>query len=89
MSDTAVEHDRGRPKGSYKGRQVNRNAVRAKLHERGFIGVDVTMHTRDYALVSFDDVPEPRREVAEAFFESWDPAYPEPDADGYEWGVRL
>jgi hypothetical protein len=84
-----VEHERGRPTGTRQHRKINRNAMRASLHERGFIGVDVTMHTRDYALVSLDDVPEPRHEVAEAFFESWDAAFHEPDADGYEWGVRI
>lgn len=88
-STAEVKHDRGRPKGSVKGRKVNRNALRASLHERGFIGVDVTMHTRDYALVSLDDIPEPRREVAETYFEAWDAAYREPDVTGYEWGVRI
>lgn len=84
-----VKHDRGRPTATVADRKVNRNALRASLHERGFIGVDVTMHTRDYALVSLDDVIEPRREVAETYFEAWDAAYREPDVTGYEWGVRI
>jgi hypothetical protein len=88
-SDAEVKHDRDRPNGPRSQRKINRNAIRAPLHERGFIGVDVTMHTRDYALVSLDDVPEPRREVAQAYFEWWDAAYREPSPADYEWGVRI
>jgi hypothetical protein len=68
---------------------VNRNALRASLHERGFIGVDVTMHNRDYALVDLSDVPDPRQEVAKVYFESWEAAVREPDVQGFGWGVRI
>lgn len=84
-----VQHDRGRPVGSPQGRKVNRNALLASLHERGFIGITVTMHTRDYALVSLDDVPRPRQEVARSYFYDWDAAYAEPAVEGYDWGVRV
>ena len=78
-----------RPNGTVEERKVNRNALRATLHEKGFIGVDLQSHNRDYVLVSLADVPEPRKEVAKVYFEHWDAAYKEPNAGGYEWGVRI
>lgn len=84
-----VQHDRGHPMGSSTGRGKNRNAIRAMLEERGFTGVTVSMHTRDYALIDLSDVPEKRQEVAEAFFESSDAYHREPEVDGFEWGVTI
>lgn len=84
-----VQHARDRPTGDIFDRKTNRNATRADLNEKGFIGVEVTMATRDYALIDLSDVPEPRREVAEAYFEQCDAYFPEPVVDGYQWGVRL
>ena len=84
-----VEHAPDRPLGTAQARKVNRNALRASLHERGFIGVDVTMHNRDYALVDLSGVPEPRQEVAEVYFESWGAAFRERDVQGFGWGVRI
>jgi hypothetical protein len=84
-----VQHAPDRPYGTTKARKVNRNALRASLHERGFIGVDLTMANRDYALVDLSGVPEPRQEVAEVYFESWDAAFREPDVEGFGWGVRI
>ena len=84
-----VEHAPDRPLGTAQARKVNRNALRASLHERGFIGVDLTMHNRDYALVDLSGVPEPRQEVAEVYFESWGAAFREHDVQGFDWGVRI
>jgi hypothetical protein len=84
-----VEHAPDRPYGTAQARKVNRNALRASLHERGFIGVDLTMHNRDYALVDLSGVPEPRQEVAEVYFESWEAAFRERDVQGFGWGVRI
>jgi hypothetical protein len=89
MSENGVEHAPNRPKGTATARKINRNALRASLHERGFIGVNLKMHNRDYALVNLSEVPEPRKEVAEAYFESWGAAFREPDADKYSWGIKI
>jgi len=84
-----VQHAPDRPYATVEARKINRNALRASLHERGFIGVDITMHNRDYALVDLSGVPEPRREVAEAYFDHWQAAFREPEVEGFGWGVRI
>ena len=84
-----VQHHCGRPIGTSKGRKVNRNQVRAMLNKKGFIGADVTMATRDYALVDLSDVVEQRKGVAEVYFENVDGYHREPEVDGYQWGIKL
>jgi len=88
-TDASVEHAPDRPVGTVQARKANRNALRAALHERGFIGVDVTMYNRDYALVNCSGIPEPRQEVAEAFFDQWAAAHREPDAERFGWGIEI
>jgi hypothetical protein len=85
----SIQHAPERPNGTVEARKVNRNALKASLHEMGFLGVKLQSHNRDYVLVSLAEVPEPRKDVAEVYFENWDAAYEEPDAGGYEWGVRI
>lgn len=84
-----VQNHRGRPIGSTEDRKINRNAVRATLNEKGFIGAEVTMATRDYALVDLTGVIEARREVAEVYFEHAHAYFEEPEVDGYQWGIRV
>jgi hypothetical protein len=85
----SIHHAPERPNGTVEARKVNRNALKASLHEMGFLGVNLQSHNRDYVLVSLEDVPDPRKEVAEVYFEQWDAAFREPDVGGYEWGVRI
>lgn len=89
MSQAEIQHAPERPHGTIDERKVNRNALKASLHEKGFVGVKLQSHNRDYVLVSLEDVPEPRKEVAKVYFEEWDAAYREPNAGGYDWGIRI
>jgi len=88
-SEAEIKHAPDRPVGTVQDRKVNRNAIRASLHERGFIGIEVQMFNRDYALVDIGGVPEPRQEVVEAYFDQWDAAHPEPNASGLTWGIEI
>lgn len=77
------------PNGTRSERKQNRVAALSHLHEIGFIGVDVTMDARDYALIDLSGVPEKRRMVAEVYFENTDPYHSETQIDGYQWGVEI
>lgn len=95
MSDAAsaddvrhVDPEESPPTHQRSGAKINRNALLMRLHERGFIGVSVTMTGRDTALVDPSGIPEPRREV----FDAWaadSPVYKPTDSDVYPWVVDI
>jgi len=88
-TEQIVGLDDDAPYGTPNGRKQNRVATKSHLHELGFIGVNLKMVARDYALIDLSDVPRKRRMVAEVYFENTDPYHREPHVDGYEWGVEI